>query len=339
LKELQRLMREDKQLFYESLCAKGGWSIMLLMKKHILHIVLMIFFIFLFLLSIGCSKSDKNTESSSKADSSSSPTSSTVTSDALNSSSNMSSSTVSAELKSSSIADTVDKQNLLGLNNTKIGWSHDYGVAKPATIQNMLTKYGVCWIGNRKSYNVYLTFDEGYEYGLTTNILDTLKAKNVKAVFFITLSYAKTNPQIVRRMIDEGHTLGNHSCNHPSFPDKDIDTDINEVSNLHNYIKNNYNYDMTLFRFPYGEYSERTLALVRSLNYTSVFWSFGYKDWDVKNQPKKEDALKLIEGKVHNGAIYLLHPESKTNADILPEVIDNFRERGYNIALLTGNFE
>ena len=309
------------------------------MRKHILLVVLVIFFMILFVPSVGYSKKNEDSGISSDSPSSSSRTSSTVTSIASNSSSNSVSSTISAGSALNSITSSVDTDYLLSLDNTKTGWSHDYGAPKPTALQDMLTKYGVCWVGDRTKPIIYLTFDEGYEYGLTLNILDTLKAKNVKATFFVTLSYAKANPQIVRRIIDDGHTLGNHSSTHPSFPTKDINTDINEVMENHDYILKNFNYNMTLFRFPYGEYSTRTLALVKSLNYTAVFWSFAYVDWDTANQPTKEDALKLIEGKVNNGLIYLLHPESKTNAEILPQVIDDLRAKGYTIGQLTGNVD
>ncbi len=314
----------------------------IVLKKHSTRFVLWSLLLCVFLLlvfTVGCDPKKKGEGSSSSDLSSSSSASSTVASSALNSSVASSASSEAAVSKPMSGDGSADEKTLLTLDNTKTGWSHGYGAAKPAALQNLLTKYGACWIGNRNSPNIYLTFDEGYEYGLSGAILDTLKAKNVKAVFFVTLSFVKKNPQLVQRMIDEGHTLGNHSCNHPSFPTKDIATDTSEIMTLHQYMKDTYHYDMTLFRFPYGEYSERTLALVRSLNYTSVFWSFGYVDWDTEKQPTKEDALKLIEGKVHNGAIYLLHPESKTNADILGDVIDYFRDKGYTISLLTGNFD
>ena len=181
---------------------------------------------------------------------------------------------------------------------------------------------------------VYLTFDCGYEHqNLTAKILDVLKEKNVKAVFFVTMYYCKTQPQLVRRMIEEGHTVGNHSANHPHLPDLDIDQVVYEIMSLHEYVKTNFEYEMTLLRPPSGCYSPRTLAIVQSLGYRSVFWSFAYKDWETDAQPNKEDAFYTISSCAHNGCIYLLHAVSATNAEVLGGVIDDLRHRGYTLEL------
>lgn len=178
---------------------------------------------------------------------------------------------------------------------------------------------------------VYLTFDEGYEYGFTPAILDTLKEKNVKAVFFVTLPFAKENPDLVQRMIDEGHVVGNHTTTHPAgglqqyTPGKQID-DIDQVTQ---YIKENFDYDMYLFRFPEGSFSEQSLAIVQSLGYRSVFWSYAYRDWIVDDQPDVEESLQAALDCAHGGAIYLLHAESETNTKMLGDLIDGLRAKGF----------
>lgn len=181
---------------------------------------------------------------------------------------------------------------------------------------------------------IYLTFDCGYEYqNLTANILDTLKEKNVKAVFFVTMQYVKENPEYVQRMIDEGHTVGNHTNKHPSMPSCSIDRMVEEVMSLHNYVLEHFNYEMTLFRPPTGAFSTRSLAVVQSLGYKNVHWSFAYKDWETANQPSHANALKTITERHHSGAIYLLHAVSSANAAVLGDAIDRFRDMGYKLEL------
>lgn len=180
---------------------------------------------------------------------------------------------------------------------------------------------------------IYLTFDEGYEYGCTPQILDTLKEKGVKATFFVTEPYAKAQPELVQRMIDEGHEIGNHSVTHPSegLPSQSLEQQKNEVMENHQYIKDNFGYDMHLFRFPAGKFSDRSLAVVNNCNYKSVFWSFAYKDYDVNNQPSESEALQKLKDRMHPGAIYLLHAESTTNTAILGRFIDAAQAAGYEV--------
>ena len=177
---------------------------------------------------------------------------------------------------------------------------------------------------------ICLTFDEGYENGYTASILDTLKEKNVKAVFFVTYDYCKSAPELVRRMIDEGHTVGNHTWSHPSMPDLTQKEVWSEVTKLHEYVKNEFGYEMTLFRFPKGEFSERTLDDLHNLGYTSLFWSFAYADWDTSRHTDPAEALARIEDSTHSG-IYLLHAVSDTNAEILGPLIDYWKEQGYTV--------
>lgn len=203
-------------------------------------------------------------------------------------------------------------------------------------------QYGAAFIAPDNGC-IYLTFDCGYEYfvkdqngndvALTGMILDTLKEEEVKAVFFVTLSYCQKNPELVQRMIDEGHTVGSHSASHPSMPSLTIDEMVEEIMTLHNYVLEHFGYTMTLFRPPMGEYSTRSLAVAQSLGYKSVFWSFAYADWDTANQPAQNTALAKIVSCHHSGAIYLLHAVSETNAAVLGEVIDELKAMGYTLAL------
>ena len=198
--------------------------------------------------------------------------------------------------------------------------------------QTKYEKYNVAFIAPQDN-NIYLTFDLGYENGYTEKILDVLKDKDAKGVFFATLSYCKSNPHIVKRIIDEGHVLGNHSVNHLSMPTLSLDRMEYEIMEMHNYIYSSYGYTMTLFRPPMGEFSVQSLALTQSLGYKTVHWSFAYYDYDTANQPEHSAALTKVTGAAHGGAIYLLHAVSATNTAILPEVIDSFRASGYTVAL------
>lgn len=183
------------------------------------------------------------------------------------------------------------------------------------------------------SPNIILTFDQGYENGYTEKILDTLKEKNVKAVFFLTGDYAERCGDLVRRMIDEGHIIGNHGMRHASLPKLSEEEMREEIMSLHDYVKENYGYEMKYFRPPCGEYSEKALSVVNDCGYTTLLWSFAYCDWDVNAQPEKSESLKRVTGAAHEGAIYLLHSVSETNCAILPEAIDSMRAAGFEFGL------
>lgn len=190
--------------------------------------------------------------------------------------------------------------------------------------------------------NIYLTFDCGFEHYVTRDgqkipvtslILDTLKEKNVKGVFFVTMDYVKKQPELVKRMINEGHAVGNHSTNHPRMHTLTIDKMVEEVMTLHDYVQEKFGYSMHLFRPPEGGFSVQSLAVVQSLGYKTVHWSFAYNDWDTDNQPEVDKALENVLKKAHSGAIYLLHAVSETNATLLGDAIDGFLAKGFKIEL------
>ncbi|SDN61537.1 polysaccharide deacetylase family protein [Acetanaerobacterium elongatum] len=230
-------------------------------------------------------------------------------------------------------------EDLAALSNEKVQWGpgnqfgSDGRPTGPVSLQKKYGKYGAYFISpDKDSKKIYLTFDEGYENGFTAKILDTLKEKGVSAVFFVTYDYAKRNPELVQRMIDEGHIVGNHSTTHPSMPDLSLDEAKKEIQTLHDYVLQNFGYEMWLFRPPQGDFSERTLALAHSLGYLNIFWSFAYKDWDVENQIGYDAALAKVTKNPHAGGIYLLHAVSKDNSEILGSVIDNFTSKGYTLS-------
>lgn len=198
----------------------------------------------------------------------------------------------------------------------------------PLLLQKQYASMNAKWLLDDDK-KICLTFDEGYENGYTPQILDTLKEKNVKAIFFVTYDFASQNPDLVKRMIDEGHIVGNHSYRHYSMDEVSDDVAKEEVTYLHKHIKDKFNYTMSYFRFPKGEFSERSLQIVKDLNYKSVFWSFAYADWDPDNQTEENQAFTHICESTHPGAILLLHAVSKTNADILGKVIDDITKQGY----------
>ena len=194
-------------------------------------------------------------------------------------------------------------------------------------------KYGATALREDKK-NILLTFDQGYENGYTAQILDTLKEKKVKAVFFLLQDYAERNPELVQRMIDEGHIVGNHSVSHYSMPDLSAEECRQEIEGLQEYMKQNFGVTMKLFRPPMGEFSEQSLSVTKDCGLSTMLWSFAYADWDVNAQPDPAQAKEKLIGAAHEGAIYLLHSVSQTNAEVLGEVIEGIRDEGFEFEKL-----
>lgn len=228
----------------------------------------------------------------------------------------------------------IDPENLKSLSTEAI--NHSYGVSKdgvPHEIsinnQKIYEKYGGLCLDTSGEKCIYLTFDCGYENGCTEKILDTLKEKNVTAAFFVTLPLVKSNPEIVARMINEGHIVGNHSDTHPNFSTISRTQMVKEIENLDNYLRENFGYSAPFFRFPEGACSESALELVQSIGYTSVFWSSAYADWDIENPKGKQYAFDTVTSRLHPGCVLLLHAVSYDNADALGDIIDYAKEQGY----------
>ena len=229
--------------------------------------------------------------------------------------------------------------NASTLSNKKIGWGikkNDNHEQPDVGAQNkqLLDQYSGLCLGNKEEKVVYLTFDQGYEAGYTNQILDALKEKQVPATFFITGHYINTASDIVQRMIDEGHIVGNHTVNHKSMPeigDKELEE---EIMKLHQTMYEKYGYEMKYLRPPKGEFSERTLSICKNLGYKNVMWSFAYVDWNEDSQPNESEAKQTILNNLHNGEIILLHATSKTNANILDSVLKEIKAQGYEIKSL-----
>jgi delta-lactam-biosynthetic de-N-acetylase len=182
---------------------------------------------------------------------------------------------------------------------------------------------------------IYLTMDEGYENGCTPEILDTLKEKGVKAVFFITKQFYDENSALVQRMIDEGHIVGSHSCAHPSggMPQLGAEAEYEDIKTLNDLVYDTFGYQMKLFRFPEGVASEQSVELLNQMGYKSIFWSFAYHDYDINDQMDTTEALNTCLDYIHPGAIYLLHAVSTTNTAILGDFIDGARAQGYEFGV------
>jgi peptidoglycan-N-acetylmuramic acid deacetylase len=220
------------------------------------------------------------------------------------------------------------------LSNELLAWGFRRGENhSQATLdtkpENLIRKYNGISMGNKDSNYVYLTFDCGYEAGYTEKILDILKENNVKAVFFITAHYLNTAEDIVKRMIEEGHIVGNHTVNHKCLPNLSDEEIKNEVMQLHNAVFEKFGYEMKYFRPPKGEFSERVINITNELGYTTVMWSSAYDDWDTEKQDREEYGTKKILDNMHNGCVLLLHATSKDNANILDNVIKNIKNSGY----------
>jgi len=192
---------------------------------------------------------------------------------------------------------------------------------------------GIC-LGNGNSKQVYLTFDQGYEAGYTSKILDTLKENNVKATFFITAHYLNSAPELIKRMIDEGHIVGNHTVNHKSMPSQADEEIKDEVMNLHTAVYQKFGYEMKYIRPPKGEYSQRTVSVTNNLGYKTVMWSLAYDDWDENKQGREEYGKQKILENIHPGAVILLHGNSKDNSNILDYCIKEIKKMGYEFKSL-----
>ena len=200
--------------------------------------------------------------------------------------------------------------------------------------KELIEKYNGIAIGDVEKKKIYLTFDLGYEAGYTEKILDVLKSNDVKACFFITAHYANTHPELVKRMIEEGHDVGNHTVNHKSLPEISEDSVKKEIMDLHTAIYEKFGYEMKYIRPPKGEYSERVLQICGNLNYKVVMWSFAYDDWDEEKQGREEYGKKKILDNLHNGEVMLLHGTSKDNMNILDECVKLIKDEGYEFGML-----
>ncbi len=206
---------------------------------------------------------------------------------------------------------------------------------------SFISLYDGYWIDNSRTDEsdekvAYLTFDAGYENGNISRILDTLKEKQVSGAFFILLNMVENEPELVMRMVNEGHTVCNHTAHHKDMSKvRDSDAFGSELKTLSDAFSDLTGQSLSKFyRPPEGRFSAENLECAKSLGYKTIFWSFAYADWDNQKQMSQQSAKKKILDNIHNGAVLLLHPTSKTNADILGEVIDEMKREGYRFGTL-----
>ena len=199
---------------------------------------------------------------------------------------------------------------------------------------DQLQKYDAAYLGNTTEKVIYLTFDAGYENGCTAQILDALKKHNVSATFFLVGNYLEKNPDLVRRMVAEGHTVGNHTMHHYDMSRiSDPAAFQKELEDLEKLYEQTVGEPMQkYYRPPQGIYSEENLRQAKNLGYKTVFWSLAYVDWKNDDQPTAQAAFNKLLPRIHPGAVVLLHSTSKTNAAILDELLTRWEDMGYRFA-------
>ena len=192
------------------------------------------------------------------------------------------------------------------------------------------------YLGDVSEPVIYLTFDAGFENGNTPAILDALKKHHAPAAFFLVGNYLETAPDLVRRMVEEGHVVGNHTTSHPDMSKiADLETFQQELKGVEDLYREVTGQEMPkLYRPPQGKFSLENLKQAQQLGYTTVFWSLAYVDWYTDNQPTKEQAFDKLLPRIHNGAIVLLHSTSSTNAQILDELLTKWEQAGYRFGNL-----
>ena len=227
------------------------------------------------------------------------------------------------------------------LHEKSENWGLGFGTEGKPPIGNAsaeeLKKYNAYFIGDTTQNTIYLTFDCGYENGNTEPILDALKKHDVKATFFVVGNFLETSPEIVKRMIAEGHTVGNHTYHHLDMSSiSSMDAFKKETQDVENLFEQITGTPITKFyRPPQGKYNIENLKMAQELGYHTFFWSLAYVDWYQDKQPTKDEAFGKLLKRIHPGAIVLLHSTSSTNAQILDELLTKWEEMGYTIKPLT----
>lgn len=219
------------------------------------------------------------------------------------------------------------------------GWGYkknnNHEIPDVGKYKDMLDKYGAYYADFSGEKNIYLTFDNGYEEGYTDNILDVLKKEKVPATFFVTGHYVKDQPELVKRMVDEGHIIGNHSYHHPDFTIMDKDKIKKELQTLEKAVAEvSDQKSLRYVRPPRGTFSENTLKWTYDLGYTHIFWSLAFIDWHTKKQKGWKYAYEQVMDQIHSGAIVLLHTVSSDNAEALQHMITELKKQGYSFKSL-----
>lgn len=226
--------------------------------------------------------------------------------------------------------------NVLASENWGLGFGAEGTQPTGNASATELAKYDAYYVGNADEKVIYLTFDCGYENGNTEAILDALKKHNAPATFFVVGHYLESAPDMVKRMVEEGHTVGNHTYHHPDMSKiSDLAAFQKEMDDVKTKFKEVTGADMTMYyRPPQGKYSASNLQMAKDLGYSTFFWSLAYVDWNVDSQPSHEEAMKKLTGRIHPGAVVLLHNTSKTNGEIMDDILTKWEEMGYTFGKL-----
>lgn len=236
------------------------------------------------------------------------------------------------------VSATLSPKEYESLNSKGTGWGLVKKKGAPPEIDakgaQMLENNNGFYMDKSGEKTLYLTFDEGYENGFTSKVLDVLAKENVPAAFFVTGPYLKNQTELIQRMIDEGHIVGNHTVNHLNLPMQTVETVKSELDGLNKMCESMYGVSMSYMRPPEGEYSEKVLAAAKDMGYKTAMWSFAYKDWDVNIQNGADYAYNQIVPYLHDGAVILLHAVSSDNADALERVIRHAKSEGYTFKSL-----
>ncbi len=226
--------------------------------------------------------------------------------------------------------------NIIQSENWGLGFGQE-GAQPTGTVSSLeLEQYNAHYVGDNNKKVIYLTFDAGFENGNTDAILDALKKHNAPATFFIVGHYLESAPELVKRMVAEGHTVGNHTYHHPDMTAiSSVDAFKKEIDSVADLFKQVTGEKMSMYyRPPQGKYSEENLKMAKELGYHTFFWSLAYVDWYENDQPTREEALDKLTSRIHPGAIVLLHSTSKTNGEVLDEVLTKWEEMGYTFCPL-----
>lgn len=229
----------------------------------------------------------------------------------------------------------------VSVQNQADNWGLGFGAEGTQPTGNVtadeLKKYNAWYVGDKSKNVIYLTFDCGYENGNTEPILDALKKHNAKATFFVVGHFLESAPDIVKRMEAEGHAVGNHTYHHPDMSSisdmTSFQKEMDDVASLYQTVTGKEM--IKYYRPPQGKYSAKNLEMAKELGYHTFFWSLAYVDWNVDDQPTKEEAFDKLLTRIHPGAIVLLHSTSKTNGEILDELLTKWEEMGYTFAPLS----
>lgn len=243
--------------------------------------------------------------------------------------------TVPARLRSA-----LENRFAAGISSVAENWGLSFQEEGQPPVANAtkeeLAQYDAYYAGDTEEKVIYLTFDCGYENGNTPAILEALKKHGVSATFFVVGNFVSDNPELLRQMLAEGHTVGNHTAHHPDMSAiADMESFQAEIEELEKLFYEATGQEITkYYRPPQGKYSESNLSMAQQLGYKTFFWSLAYVDWYQDDQPTEEEAYEKLLGRIHPGAIVLLHNTSSTNAAILDELLTKWEAMGYRFGKL-----